>query len=327
MLECWDYVQAVQSLRPDITLAMGDVLYGHLPGVKRAERMGDRTQSWLQALVTGMRAADKGTPNTALFAPILPLEAEKQSWYLEALADDFKNDVSGLVLHEAGSIDAIPQTLLPLPRLWLGNIKGPHQLLDMIALGVDIFTIPFINEATDAGIALDFLFDPSQDGNTTSTRPLALDLWSPSYVIDRSPFRQGCLCYACTHHHRAYVQHLLNAKEMLGWVLLQLHNYHTIDQFLAAVRRSIGQGTFEQDCAVFRKSYVRDFPAKTGQGPRIRGYQFKSDGKGVPRKNPIAYRSLNDRKERLAEAVLPSPGADAVDLEHLGFADIFEEVT
>ena len=47
---------------------------------------------------------------------------------------------------------------------------------------------------------------------------------------------------------------------------------------------------------------------------RIRGYQFRSEGKGGPRKNPIAYRSLDDGKENLAEA-------NATDLEQQGFAE------
>lgn len=54
---------------------------------------------------------------------------------------------------------------------------------------------------------------------------------------------------------------------------------------------------------------------------RIRGYQFRSEGKGGPRKNPIAYRPLDDGKEKLAEAALPSPEADAEDLELQGFAE------
>ena len=53
---------------------------------------------------------------------------------------------------------------------------------------------------------------------------------------------------------------------------------------------------------------------------RVRGYQFRSEGKGGPRKNPIAYRLLDDGKDKLAEAVLPSPNADAENLEQQGFA-------
>lgn len=53
---------------------------------------------------------------------------------------------------------------------------------------------------------------------------------------------------------------------------------------------------------------------------RVRGYQFKSEGKGEARKNPPAYRSLDDGKEKQAEAALPNPNVDAEDLEKQGFA-------
>lgn len=54
---------------------------------------------------------------------------------------------------------------------------------------------------------------------------------------------------------------------------------------------------------------------------RVRGYQFRSEGKGGPRQNPIAYRPLDDGKEKLAEAALLSPDANAEDLERQGFAE------
>jgi queuine tRNA-ribosyltransferase subunit QTRTD1 len=53
---------------------------------------------------------------------------------------------------------------------------------------------------------------------------------------------------------------------------------------------------------------------------RVRGYHFKSE-KGESRKNPAAYRSLDDAKEKLAEAALPSPSVDAQDPEKHGFAE------
>jgi len=55
---------------------------------------------------------------------------------------------------------------------------------------------------------------------------------------------------------------------------------------------------------------------------RLRGYQFKSQGRGEPRKNPPAFRSLDDGKEKLADAALPSPDAEALELEKLGFAEM-----
>lgn len=267
-LECGEYVEAAQKLRPDVVIAMGDVLYGHQPGVKRAEKMGDRTQSWLNALVNGMKDAEPGHVNTAVFAPILPIDAEKQSWYLSALQEDFCNDISGLVFYEIESVFEVPRSLKSLPRLWLGAVIGPLEILNQVAAGIDLFTIPFLNDVTDAGIALDFAFGPTEDAAQRPLAPLGLDLWSNSFAVDVTPLRSNCVCYTCINHHRAYVHHLLDAKEMLAWVLLQLHNCAIMDAFFAAVRRSVSRGTFEQDTAGFEACYERQLPIKTGQGPR-----------------------------------------------------------
>ena len=53
---------------------------------------------------------------------------------------------------------------------------------------------------------------------------------------------------------------------------------------------------------------------------RVRGYQFKSNGPGEAKKNTLAYGTLADAREKLADAELPSPNVDADDLEQHGFA-------
>lgn len=268
MLECTDYAEAIQKLRPDIVLGMGDVLFGHKPGVKRKDVMGDRTLAWLKELICTMENEEDETPRTALFAPILPIEAEQQAYYLGALQDELRGSISGLVLYDPASVDAIPENLRALPRLSLGDVTSPHKLLDAMALGVDAFTIAFIPEATDAGIALDFTFPAHSDTNVKERLPLGIDMWSSTLVTDISPLSPDCQCYTCTNHHKAFVQHLLNAKEMLGWVLLQLHNHHIIDKFFIGARDSIKNQSFEGDRVMFGKTYVTELPAKTGQGPR-----------------------------------------------------------
>lgn len=268
MLDYTDYVEAVQKLRPDIAIGMGDVLYGHKPGVKRADKMGDRTLAWMKELIAGMGDEDLGTENTALFAPILPIEAEQQMFYLDGLEDELRSSVSGLALYDLASVHAVRRAFRQLPTLYLGGINSPHKILQAIDLGIDIFTIPFITEATDAGIALDFEFPAVHDPLSSSRMLLGKDMWSASFAAILEPLRSGCECYACVNHHCAFVQHLLNAKEMLGWVLLQLHNHHIIDKFFAGVRTSISRGSFEEDGQNFQKCYTPDLPEKSGQGPR-----------------------------------------------------------
>lgn len=328
MLECEEYVEAVQKLRPDIVVGMGDVLFGHRPGVKRADKMGDRTLAWIEALAEGIESTSNASTSPALFVPLLPIDRDVQSWYLNALRDELSEKVSGLVLYETHSIEAVPKNLNHLPKLYIGELDGPHKLLDAISVGIDIFTLPFVNKATDAGIALDFVFEASNYPNQTdimnnqNLQPLGLDLWSTSFATDLSPLREGCECYACGFHHRAYLQHLLNAKEMLGWVLLQVHNHHTMDVFFERVRQCVRSGNFELQKKHFQETYQQELPTKTGQGPRIRGYSVKSVGRGEPKKNSSPWsRELHDGKGGLAESSLPDPNGDADDLEEKGVGE------
>ena len=257
-LEHTDYVEAVQKLRPDIILGMGDVLFGLKPGVKRKDLMGDRTLAWVKEMISAMENQEDGTPRTALFAPILPIEVEQQTYYLDALQDELRDSVSGLVLYDTTTVDAVPENLRDLPRLSLGDATSPNNLLDAMALGIDVFTIPFINDSTDAGIALNFSFPAVRDPNLEGRLPLGVDMWSSTFAHDISPLLTDCQCYTCKNHHRAFVQHLLNAKEMLGWVLLQLHNHHIIEEFFAGARDSIHGGSFKSDRIMFEKSYAAE---------------------------------------------------------------------
>lgn len=266
-LESTEYVEAVQKLKPDIVLGLGDVVE-HKPSPRRVEKMGDRTQAWLKDLIEGLQDEDDGAPSTALFAPILPIEPEQQSYYLQALQDDYSDNLSGVVLYDANSVFSIPKKLNHLPRLSIADLGSPHKVLDAVSSGIDMFTIPFIGQATDAGIALDFSFPakPRQECDTLVS--LGLDMWSSAHASDMSPLRATCKCYTCINHHRAYVQHLLSAKEMLGWILLQVHNHCTMDEFFNGIRECIREGSFRKELRNFSMVYEAEFPARTGQGPR-----------------------------------------------------------
>ncbi|TKA65972.1 hypothetical protein B0A49_06531 [Cryomyces minteri] len=289
--------------------------------------MSDRTAVWLKDIIAGRRSLDKTIKERgqfAIFAPVLPISVELQRFYLEQLGDEMRSEIQGLAMYDPLSITKIPKELENLPRLSMSEPANPQCILREIQHGLDIFTIPFIGIATDAGIALDFSFPvrpPEPMNGTILRKPLGVDMRPSSHARDLSPLRPECKCYACTKHHRAYLQHLLAANEMLGWVLLQIHNHQVVDEFFAGTRASIGAGTFDEDYRVFEKFYDPDLPERTGQGPRVRGYQCKSEGPSELKKNPTAYGRLDDVREKLAEAVsLPSPAADAKDFEDQGFA-------
>lgn len=330
-LEADQYIQSIQRLRPDAVIGMADIVLGRKAGVKRRGKMVDRTHAYTRDATErlygdGVSAEDRS--KTAYFAPVLPLDNAEQTLYLDDLEDDLKQFVSGLALYESASLAIVPESLGNLPRLLLSEPATPQDVLREISLGADLLTIPFIAASSDAGLALDFTFPaPSsmtaQEEGATASRPLAIDLWLPTHATNKSSLSEGCQCYTCRNHHRAYLRHLLSAKEMLAWTLLQIHNYHTMDVFFSNIRESIIQGAFEQDVQAFEQTYESALPEPTGEGPRLRGYQLPAPGPNQPRRYPKVYGRLDDAAEKYAESQssVATPDAGADELQERGFAE------
>ncbi|PYH42714.1 tRNA-ribosyltransferase family protein [Aspergillus saccharolyticus JOP 1030-1] len=328
-LEANHYLDAIRHLRPDIIIGLADLMQGHNPGNKRRGKMVDRTHAYTTH-ATEQLYNNKDTNsrlNTVYFAPVLPLENAEQSIYLQDLETEMRRYISGLALYESASLSAVSEGLGDLPRLLFGAPATPHEILRDVSRGADLHTIPFMSICSDAGIALDFTFipPPSSPAPTTSRPPipLAYDLWSSDYKTDTRPFSESCQCYACRHHHRAYLHHLLSAKEMLAWSLLQIHNHHIMDVFFAQIRESIERGTFDADAEAFQRRYASELPEPKGQGPRLRGYQLPASGPNQPRRHARVYGRLDDAAEKFAESqssvATPDTGADG--LEEHGFAE------
>lgn len=270
-LEEGDYVEAIRKLQPDFVIGLADLVSAKPPGVKRREKMVDRTHAWTRDATSRLYGAmsDSEIPVKSLFlAPLLPLEKELQFLYIQELEDEMKEFVSGFAHFDSSTVSAVPESMSQLVRMSLAGPATPHQILREISLGIDLTTLPFIAAASDAGLALDFTFPQPSLKDNSAPLPLASDMWLSDHAVDTSPLAPSCECYTCKNHHRAYIQHLLNAKEMLAWTLLQIHNHHVTDNFFAAVRNSILNGTFAQDVETFERTYLSEFPTPTGQGPR-----------------------------------------------------------
>ncbi|XP_077364413.1 queuine tRNA-ribosyltransferase accessory subunit 2 [Festucalex cinctus] len=146
------------------------------------------------------------------------------------------------------------------PRL-LQGVGRPDEVLACVEAGVDLFEgfFPFL--ATERGGALSFRFDtemnPKSDDVTlpsestaeqngdqhpddpTRMTPFEMDLKDKRYRDDFRPLVEGCGCYCCQNHKRAYVHHLLATNELLSRVLLMLHNTAHYLAFFAALRGAL----------------------------------------------------------------------------------------
>lgn len=265
----WDYIEAAVRLRPDVVVAPVDIESRDTgPGLKRQEKMVERSTAWVRGMVEGVSSSAQIEAHaSSIWVPILPLEYQMQKSYLESLQNYGTSSFDGVALYHNDQILDIPRNLERLPRISLADLSTPHQVLSSVLTGIDLFALPFITTQSDAGIAFTFEF-PAASKGANNRLPLGLDMASSVHGTDLSPLVRDCVCYTCRNHHRAYIRHLLSTGEMLAWVLLQIHNHHTIDLFFEGIRKSLANGSFGDSVREFTLAYEDDFPTSTGKGPR-----------------------------------------------------------
>lgn len=264
-LDISQYTESIQKLQPDIAVGLADIVNdGQKPGSKRREKMVDRTHAWTRDIVENLEES-----RSLYLAPVLPLDFEQQHLYLQELEEEMKDHIAGFAVYDSSGLTILPESMSDLIRVSFSEPRTPHQVLKDIFLGADMMTISFVNSVSDAGIALDFGFSPSgATDQPPQLKPLGFDMWSSMFKTDTSSLIHDCHCFTCRNHHRAYIHHLLNAKEMLAWTLLQLHNHNVMDVFITSIRESIIKGTFSEGMRNFEITYETEFPEQTGPGPK-----------------------------------------------------------
>ena len=125
----------------------------------------------------------------------------------------------------------ITTPLLPedKPRHLLG-VGSPEDLFEGVARGIDIFDCALPTRVARNGTFL--------------TREGRLNIRNAQYKDDPAAVAEGCSCYTCRHVSRAYLRHLVMAKEILGLRLATLHNLHFMLGLMKEIRRAILDGCF-----------------------------------------------------------------------------------
>ena len=124
------------------------------------------------------------------------------------------------------------------PRYLMG-VGKPSDLVGAVARGIDMFDCVL----------------PTRSGRTAQawTRHGFLNLRNAKHAEDRTPIDPKCTCLACQEHSRAYLHHLTKAKEILGSILLTLHNLHYYQTLMREMREAIAAQAFSDFCAQFHE--------------------------------------------------------------------------
>lgn len=115
---------------------------------------------------------------------------------------------------------------------YLMGVGTPLNILEAVERGVDFFDCVY----------------PSRNGRHghVYTADGKLNLFNSKYELDARPIEEGCNCPACRHYSRAYIRHLLKAKEMLGMRLCVLHNLYFYNHLMEEIREAIEQERYSQ---------------------------------------------------------------------------------
>ncbi|XP_053467464.1 queuine tRNA-ribosyltransferase accessory subunit 2 isoform X3 [Ictalurus furcatus] len=153
------------------------------------------------------------------------------------------------------------------PRL-LRGVGRPDEVIACVEAGVDLFEGFFPFQVTERGCALCFNYTVTPDPETAGTSPptvlesngeepavevlkengedspenmsrFEMNLRDTRYRDDFRPLVDGCSCYCCKNHKRAYIHHLLVTNELLSGVLLMLHNTAHYLRFFHALREAV----------------------------------------------------------------------------------------
>lgn len=137
------------------------------------------------------------------------------------------------------------------------DVTVPHLPVDKPTYLMGVGTPANILEAVDRGVDFFDCVYPSRNGRHghVYTNHGKLNLFNAKYELDDRPIEEGCQCPACRHYSRAYIRHLLKAKEMLGMRLCVLHNLYFYNHLMEEIRDAIDAGEYQS----FKKKKLAGF--------------------------------------------------------------------
>ena len=234
-----------EALGSDVAMVLDHVVA--LPNdVDTVRDAMERTIRWARRSLAAHRRADQ-----ALFAivqgglePKLRVDCAKQLRDLDF--DGYA--VGGLSVGETPAemyqvLDiVVPELPSDKPRYLMG-VGRPQDLLEGITRGIDLFDCVL----------------PTRNGRNalafTDRGPLRLR--NLQYAQDRAPLAVDCLCLAC-RHSRGYLRHLFMTGEMLGPILVSIHNLTYYQRLMSAARQAIAAGEFAEFAAQRRAQWALD---------------------------------------------------------------------
>lgn len=133
------------------------------------------------------------------------------------------------------------------PRYLMG-VGAPEDIVNGVLRGIDIFDCVLPTRLARHSAAL--------------TMHGRLNLMNAKFAHDMQPIEPDCTCYTCQTFSRAYIRHLIVARELLSGTLISIHNIHMLQRLMSELRMAIQNGNLDQYASSFLSNYEYK-PGKT----------------------------------------------------------------
>jgi queuine tRNA-ribosyltransferase len=218
------------------------------------EQAMQRTHRWAERCLKTKRRADQ-----ALFGIVqggIDLDLRAASAEFIASLDTPGIAIGGLSVGESkGQMHAVLDIVPPLlpenkPRYLMG-VGTPEDIINGVARGIDVFDCVLPTRLARHHSA----FSPGG----------RLNLMNASFARDERPIDEDCDCYTCSTFTRAYLRHLISAKELLAGTLLSIHNLRALIRLVEQIRGDIQAGIFEDTLPVLLEKWSHNARRKQEQ--------------------------------------------------------------
>ncbi len=233
-----------ENLGADIIMAFDECPQPYERAV--VEAAVGRTHAWLERCVRAKRRSDQalfGIAQGGIFEDLRSQSATfVSSWDLPGYA------IGGLAVGESkpemhAALEIMDRTLPQRKPRYLMGVGTPHDLVHGVARGVDIFDCVLPTRM-------------ARNHAVFTRQGQRLNLKNAPFARDPDPIDPACGCYTCEKFSRAYLRHLITAREMLSATLLSIHNLHTLIQLTRDMRAAIISGRFQD----FAAPWLQDGP-------------------------------------------------------------------
>ena len=237
-------IQLEEAIGADIIMVL-DVCPAHDDSFEKVQAAVRRTHHWAERCQKAQRRRDQ-TLYAIVQGGVFPELRRQSAEYLASL--DFPGyAIGGLSLGEPKrvTLDMIAETVAWLPEnkpRYLMGVGSPEDIIEGVARGIDIFDCALPTRVARNGA----LF----------TRLGRVNIRRAAYGQMEQPIDPDCDCYTCRTFSAAYLRHLFNCQELLGYRLTTIHNLTFMSNLMHKIRAAIQKGTFGSFKDEFLASYL-----------------------------------------------------------------------